>query len=623
MKNIYKASILFLLIFLYSINLNAQSIREIKSNDKYLWGIGYGKTESLARDEALSNLVAKVSINIEREIKHQFEEDSKKRNSKAISDKYNCIVKSYSAMRLNNAKFITISKGKNSEVFCFVSRYEIKKVFKVREDKIADMLKLANKAQKRFKIDDALRYYYWAWTLLKTLPNCNHLSIPSISGEYSLVTWIPDQIENIFDDVQVSFVSKDGNEVLLSFMYLGKMISSIDYSFFNGASWSNLYSAKDGNGVMELRSSYIDRYYRIKFEYEYKSQAYLDPEISKILPHMQSANFKSAYKKIRRRLENKKDDKNDHYLASKEDIVTNNKASFYSQKTNKSSMKTANDENLKLSAVSNKNRYKKIMHELVKALRTQTYKDVRNCFTLDGYKMYKKLLNYGRASIVGDVNLRYISLNDKVMCRGLFLKFSFKGNKRTFVEDVVFTFNKNNKIDCVAFGIGKRAEKDILSKSVWPKTARFVLIQFLENYKTAYALKRLDYIKSIFDDNAVIIVGKIVRRSFSRDMNAYSGNKFVKLTKKTKYQYLRDLKKNFSRNDFINIRFSKNEVVKMGRKPMYGIQIKQDYYSNTYGDSGYLCLIVDLTDNEKPLIKVRTWQEEKDPKYGIFSPYHF
>ena len=33
-------------------------------------------------------------------------------------------------------------------------------------------------------------------------------------------------------------------------------------------------------------------------------------------------------------------------------------------------------------------------------------------------------------------------------------------------------------------------------------------MNFLENYKTAYGLKRLDYISSLFDDNAVIIVGK-------------------------------------------------------------------------------------------------------------------
>ena len=38
-----------------------------------------------------------------------------------------------------------------------------------------------------------------------------------------------------------------------------------------------------------------------------------------------------------------------------------------------------------------------------------------------------------------------------------------------------------------------------------------ILISFLENYKTAYALKRLDYISSIFDDDALIITGRVLK----------------------------------------------------------------------------------------------------------------
>ena len=45
----------------------------------------------------------------------------------------------------------------------------------------------------------------------------------------------------------------------------------------------------------------------------------------------------------------------------------------------------------------------------------------------------------------------------------------------------------------------------------------------------------------------------------------------------------------FQSNQFINIRFADNDVVKMGAGgETYGIQIKQDYYSSNYGDHGYL-----------------------------------
>lgn len=71
-------------------------------------------------------------------------------------------------------------------------------------------------------------------------------------------------------------------------------------------------------------------------------------------------------------------------------------------------------------------------------------------------------------------------------------------------------------------------------------------------------------------------------------------------------EYMRKLKMCFQSNQFINIRFADNDVVKMGAGgETYGIQIKQDYYSSNYGDHSYLFLMVDFNDPENPSIKVR------------------
>ena len=45
----------------------------------------------------------------------------------------------------------------------------------------------------------------------------------------------------------------------------------------------------------------------------------------------------------------------------------------------------------------------------------------------------------------------------------------------------------------------------------------------------------------------------------------------------------------------------------------FGVYIRQDYYSNTYSDTGFLFLMLDVTDPENPLIQYRTWQPERDP----------
>jgi hypothetical protein len=56
---------------------------------------------------------------------------------------------------------------------------------------------------------------------------------------------------------------------------------------------------------------------------------------------------------------------------------------------------------------------------------------------------------------------------------------------------------------------------------------------------------------------------------------------------------------------------------------IYGIQLKQDYFSASYGDTGYLFVMVDLNDAEHPTIYVRTWQPEKDPDFGIYDISNF
>lgn len=77
-------------------------------------------------------------------------------------------------------------------------------------------------------------------------------------------------------------------------------------------------------------------------------------------------------------------------------------------------------------------------------------------------------------------------------------------------------------------------------------------------------------------------------------------------------------------NEFINIRFASNDVLKLGKGgETYAIQIAQDYYSSSYGDKGYLFLIVDINDPDTPLIRLRTWQPEKDPNFGLYGPGDF
>jgi hypothetical protein len=76
----------------------------------------------------------------------------------------------------------------------------------------------------------------------------------------------------------------------------------------------------------------------------------------------------------------------------------------------------------------------------------------------------------------------------------------------------------------------------------------------------------------------------------------------------------------FKSNEYVNLKFTDISVKKAGvGGEIYGIQLKQDYFSTGYGDTGYLFLMVDLNKTEEPVIHVRTWQPEKDPKFGLYD----
>jgi hypothetical protein len=143
----------------------------------------------------------------------------------------------------------------------------------------------------------------------------------------------------------------------------------------------------------------------------------------------------------------------------------------------------------------------------------------------------------------------------------------------------------------------------------------------MENYQTAYCLKRLDYIEKIFAENALIIVGSVIKEAEPIEgMYKKIGTDRIKYIELNKEEYVDRLKKVFNSNEFVNINFEENIVKKVnGDEKIYGIQIKQDYYSATYADKGYLFLMIDLNDSINPKIYVRTWQPEKNPDGSVYG----
>ena len=593
-----------------------QSWESIRNNEEYLWGDGFGASVREADKQALDNLSSQI-ITVVNSESYRTLHSTNKNGELDEESQFTHSVKTYSQATLTNTKMIVLQKEPEAHVVRWIKRTEINKIFESRKLKVKDMVNNAVMAEQKGKIDDALRNYYWALSLLKSLQYPNDVLYTDLSGtKHVLTNWIKVQMDDIFRNLKVTFDGKKENDVKLRINYKGKPVNSIDYTYWDGRSWSNIYSAKDGCGIVELDPETIDTSIQLKYEYEYIGEAKIDKEIEVVLNELKGTPMPKASIRV---------ELNSPSESSKELSVLPQSGEMSFTTTN--AARLVKPKTMEKDAEANITITKKI----VEAINQKDYLSVRDYFTEEGWDMFTKLIRYGKAKVLDSSNICFYNKNGQVTERGLKMSFAFNSNvRKAFVEDVVLSFDNQNKICGLAFGLGKTAEDDILNKGVWDEKSRFAIMSFLENYKTAYALKRLDYIKSIFDDEAVIITGSVVKRA-SQTVNIENqsqikpeGNKIIKMNRQTKDQYLKNLKRCFELNEFVNIRFANNDVIKLGSGgETYAIQIAQDYYSSSYGDFGYLMLIVDINDPAKPLIKVRTWQPEKDPQFGLYGPGNF
>lgn len=598
-------TIFFLFFSLFSL---AQSWESVKNNPIYLSGEGWGVTLRDADNNALQSLISKIAVNVS-SITTQTEQETVNNNNISSNSDFKSIINTYAQATLTNTERVIIKNEPDAHVGRWIKRSEIAKIFESRKLKVNDLIESALKAETHGKADDALRCYYWALALVQSLQYPNEAVFTDDEGKRHMLTiWLPEQINGVFADLCTTIDKIVGNDIDLLITYKGKPVASVDYTYFDGRDWSNIYSAKDGRGVLELAAGNIANNYQLKYEYEYRGEAHIDKEVQSVLTSLKPIPMRNAY------------------IYVKYDTT----ATYKIQQTMDQSLTNTINKTLTLTQpIIGSELYADTMDKVTKAIVTKNYNCISALFTANGLDIFHKLIAYGNARIVGTPHYNFYQNGEIVIARGVQMAFSFKSSiRKAFVEDVVFTFDNNGKISNISFGMGRTAENDILGKGIWKETARKTIMEFMENYKTAYALKRLDYIKGIFDDDAVIITGYVVKKMILNkdgdDRSSIVNSKIITYNRQTKDGYIRNLAKCFASNEFINIRFTNNDVYKLAKGgEIYAIQIAQDYYSSNYGDKGYLFLMVDINNPAQPLIKVRTWQPDKDPNFGLYGPGDF
>ncbi len=608
----YFYSIVAVFLFLPAV-VWATSPDEIKRNSNYLWGEGEGVTLADAEKEAMNMIASSISVNLS-----GSSSVGRTESGDGVKDEFTSVIKTYTQSTLTNTKRIVIENEPDAHVFVYIHKSEVAKMFEGRKKRIGYMVEEGEKALKALNIDNALRNFYWALCLTKSLQYPNEAKYVDADGERILISWLPDRITNVMNNISVDYCEGgvNGNDVKVNILYKGEPVNTMDYTYFDGRNWSYTYSANSGVGLMELREGTELKNLKLKCEYEYESEAHIDSEIQNVTDVIKPIVFREAYKQVVLR------EKSDAAEVDRDggDDAEGMKAAEVAQGEE---VESANS----VTMVEVVDDYKSSVDRLIGALQSKQYASVENMFTAEGYEIYKKLLMYGKAKVVDSDNVSFVKNGEDVQCRGVLAHFNFKSNRRKFIEDLCITFNEYKLISNISFGLGAAANKDILTKDHWEEKVKLILINFLETYKTAYALKRIDYIENVFHDDAIIITGTMFKKYTHSDATNLN-KKAVKYSRRTKAEYIKGLKYSFGRNEYINIRFANNDIMKLtgAGENVYGIQIKQDYYSTTYGDSGYLFLVVNLNDPDLPIITVRTWQPNRDPEFGkdgLIGAEHF
>jgi len=257
-------------------------------------------------------------------------------------------------------------------------------------------------------------------------------------------------------------------------------------------------------------------------------------------------------------------------------------------------------------------------------------KENEQLFTKDGRKCLDELwASSAMMCPVSQVTEKGISMqNGTVQVRNIPITL-LAADDDNCEQELVVCFNELGQIDNIMIALEEHRYLDVINAQISVKDfhRRQAIIDFVENFRTAYNRKDIDYINNVFSDNALIITGKVVKIDKKKqDLTAQSlNNEQIQYQKSTKEEYINNLKKCFKNNSYINLVFDEIEVMRHPKRDdIFGVTLKQHWNSSNYSDVGYLFLMINFEDEMNPSIQVRTWQPDKYngkplPRDEVFS----
>ena len=177
-------------------------------------------------------------------------------------------------------------------------------------------------------------------------------------------------------------------------------------------------------------------------------------------------------------------------------------------------------------------------------------------------------------------------------------------------QEAVISFDRQGNIESFYLSISMNLYMSVIreNKEITDLRRRQLILDYVEQFRTSYNTKDIQFLEQVFSDDALIITGKVI--SQKKD-NMKLPDKII-YKKQTKQEYLTNLRRVFANNSYIKVTFDDIKVMRHSTNPnFYGVTLHQGYTSSNYHDDGYLFLLWDFTDEDHPQSHVRTWQPDQ------------
>lgn len=579
-----------LLIFFFITTIQAQNKQNIMQSGQYYYGSGISFDAAEAKDLALEELTAQIAVRVAHSFKRKIIESGNN-----LQDNVKSVIETHSAATLQNVKTLkSPAAGGRIEVFCYLAKNEVTKIFNERRKLIHVLYKEAKKYEAEANYAYALKLYYFARLLMNSIPDQN------IEYEgLNFTTLIPQQINRILLNTSFSLIkdqkiSPKEREITLRVEQNGQAAAKLDFTFWDGAN-QTLVESRDGLATFQLYGSSVsfkELRLMIKYAYyeargEYAAVKELWPVVDK--PLFDVSKTISLSKKPQPVVQNPGAQKWNLQLSSKTDIAV-------------------------AAEINN------AVHQFLENISGNKRSQIRRQYKNDPFLRDKILryLDYNHPRpLDNNINAKINKTESGYELRRIRMQHNYPSIHKTSTEYLTLDFSEKGELLDLNLSISDNLYENFVKKSKftgdWKK--RRQIIKFIEKYRTAYLTRDIKTVDMMFSEDALILIGRRIERrklpDNSLNYRRFSKEPEYKTIKLNKTKYIERQRAVFKAQKDIFLDYASFAIDKKSNaQNVYGVEMRQNYSSTGYADEGYLFLLIDFSDRD-PLIYVRAWQPQQ------------